>query len=250
MDIATVIGILGGLGLVGSAMATGAGGLASFIDIPSLLVVVGGTAAATLVMFPLGDVFKTFSVGMKTFLFKAPDAGATINVLMDLALAARKEGLLALEKKVPDDPFLAKGVRLLVDGIDQNSIRSMMEIEVSSIQDRHAHGAELFNQIATLAPAFGMIGTLVGLVQMLKSLSDPAAIGPSMAIALITTLYGAMIANMAMLPMSKKLTIRSKQEVSVMEMAIEGIISVAKKENPNLMKAKLNAYLAPKLRVE
>jgi chemotaxis protein MotA len=250
MDIATVIGLVAGLGLIGSAMAMGAGGLGSFVDVPSVLVVGGGTSAAALVMFPLGEVFKSFSIGMKTFLYKAPNAQDTISTLMELALIARKDGLLALEKNIPADPFLAKGIRHLVDGIDQNSIRAMLETEVSAIQDRHADGAEIFNQIATLAPAFGMIGTLIGLVQMLKTLSDPSAIGPAMAIALITTLYGALIANLFCLPMSKKLTIRSKAETTVMELAIEGILSVAKKENPNLMKAKLNAYLSPKLRIE
>ncbi|MBF0170519.1 MAG: motility protein A [Nitrospinae bacterium] len=250
MDIGTAIGFLCGVGLLAWAMNSGAGGIMGFYDLPSVLIVFGGTASAVFVMFPMGDVFKTFSIGMKTFFHKAPNPADTITVLMDLALLARKDGLLALEKKIPEDPFLAKGVRLVVDGIDQNSIRALMEIEVSAIQGRHAHGAELFNQIATLAPAFGMIGTLVGLVQMLKSLSDPSSIGPAMAVAMITTFYGALIANMVCLPMSKKLTFRSAEETGVMEMAIEGIISVAKKENPNLMKAKLNAYLAPKLRVE
>lgn len=250
MDIATIIGLLLGSGLIGMAMAGGAGGLGSFIDPPSALIVIGGTAGGTLVMFPLGAVFSTFKIALKTFIYKVPSASETISTLEQLAIIARKDGLLALEKENLEDEFLAKGIRLLVDGTDQNSLRSMLETEIRSMQERHAGGSEIFDQIGALAPAFGMIGTLVGLVQMLKTLSDPSAIGPSMAIALITTLYGALIANMVCIPFGKKLAIRSREETIVMELAIEGIISVAKKENPNLMKAKLNAYLAPNLRVE
>jgi len=250
MDIATVIGMLLGFGMIGGAMATGAGGLGSFIDMPSLLVVGGGTAGGTLIMYPLGTVLSTFGVGMKAFFFKSYSAAEAIGVMSEMAMLARKDGLLALEKLTVEDPFIAKGVSLLVDGTDQNNLRSMLETEIQAIQDRHASGADVFEQIGALAPAFGMIGTLVGLVQMLKTLSDPSAIGPSMAIALITTLYGALIANMVCIPFAKKLSIRSKEETKVKELLIEGLISVAKKENPNLMKAKLNAYLAPKLQVE
>jgi len=250
MDIATVIGLLSGIALLATAMSMGSGGITSFVDIPSILVVIGGTTAATLVMFPLQAVLTSFSILMKGFIHKAEVPAEKIDQLIELALVVRKEGVLALEKKKIDDPFLARGVRLLVDGIDQNTIRAMLDTEVSSLQDRHSDGAQIFEQIGTLAPAFGMIGTLIGLVQMLQSLSDPSSIGPSMAVALITTLYGALIANLLALPFAKKLSIRSKEETVIKELVIEGVISMAKKENPNLMKAKLNAFLAPRLQVE
>ena len=250
MDIATIIGLLIGIGLLGAAMSMGAGGIASFVDVPSLLVVMGGTTAGTLVMFPLQAVLSSFKTVMKAFVHRPENPAEKIDQMIDLALVVRKEGVLALEKKKVDDPFLAKGVRLLVDGIDQNTIRTMLDNEIRSIQDRHADGAAIFEQIGALAPAFGMIGTLIGLVQMLQTLSDPSSIGPAMAVALTTTLYGALIANLAAIPFAKKLTIRSKEETSIKELIIEGIVSMAKKENPNLMKAKLNAFLAPKLQVE
>ncbi|VAX20020.1 Flagellar motor rotation protein MotA [hydrothermal vent metagenome] len=246
MDIATVIGLLAGIGLLGASMSMGAGGIGSFVDVPSVLVVIGGTSAATLVMFPLQAVLQSFSTVLKAFQHKPEPHSDVIKSLIALSTTARKEGLLALEKKKIGDPFINKGVRLLVDGIDQNTIRSMLTTEVHAIQDRHQDGAQVFEQIGMLAPAFGMIGTLIGLVQMLQSLSDPSAIGPAMAISLTTTLYGALIANLVALPFAKKLSIRSKEETSIKEIIIEGIVSISKKENPNIMKAKLNAFLAPK----
>ncbi len=250
MDLATILGLISGFGLIGAAMATGAGGIGSFIDAPSALVVGGGTFAGTLVMFPMANVMASFKTAIKAFIHKPESVQDVISKLSELATVARKDGLLALEKQVIEDEFMAKGVSLLVDGTDQNNLRLMMETEVTAIQNRHADGAEIFDQIGSLAPAFGMIGTLVGLVQMLKTLSDPSAIGPSMAIALITTLYGALAANLFFIPVAKKLTIRSKEETTVKELIIEGIISVAKKENPNVLKGKLNAFLSPSLRVE
>jgi len=250
MDIATIIGLLMGVGLLGSAMSLGAGGLGSFVDVPSVLVVIGGTISGTLIMFPISAVLTSFRTLMKTFIHKPQSTAETISVMVKLAAKVRKDGVLALEKEKVDDSFMEKAIRLLVDGIDQATIRTMLDNEVSAIQERHYNGAQVFEQIGTLAPAFGMIGTLIGLVQMLQSLSDPAAIGPSMAIALITTLYGALIANLLAIPFAKKLTIRSKEETSLKELIIEGVISMAKKENPNLMKSKLNVFLAPKIRIE
>jgi len=250
VDIATVIGLIAGIALLGASMSTGAGGLGSFIDVPSVLVVIGGTSAATLIMFPLKAVMTSFSTGMKAFLYQAESPADTISKMISLAAIVRKDGVLALEKQKLDNKFMGKGIRLLVDGIDPATIKGMLENEIQSVQDRHYDGAQIFEQIGTLAPAFGMIGTLIGLVQMLQTLSDPAAIGPSMAIALTTTLYGALIANLVAIPLAKKLSIRSKEETSLKTLIIEGIIAIAKKENPNLMKAKLNAFLAPKIQVQ
>lgn len=246
MDIATIFGLVAGMGLLGAAMSMGSGGIGSFIDVPSVLVVIGGTASATLVMFPLQAVLLSFKTVIKAFQQKPASHANTIKALVSLAAVVRKDGLLALEKKKIDDPYINKGVRLLVDGIDQNTIRNMLTTEVRAIEDRHQDGAQIFEQIGMLAPAFGMIGTLIGLVQMLQSLSDPAAIGPAMAIALTTTLYGALIANLVALPLAKKLSIRSKEETTIKELIIEGIISISKKENPNIMKAKLKVFLSPR----
>lgn len=250
MDIATIIGLLAGIGLLGSAMSMGVGGISSFIDVPSMLVVLGGTSAATLIMFPLGNVLASFQTLMKAFIHKPQSPTEIIGKMIKMATLARKEGFLALEKQKITDPFMAKAIRLLVDGIDHNTIRDMLENEVSSLQDRHSDGSQIFEQIGILAPAFGMIGTLIGLVQMLQTLSDPSAIGPSMAIALTTMLYGALIGNLFAIPFAKKLSIRSKEETTIKELVIEGVVCIAQKENPNLMKAKLNAFLAPKVQVK
>jgi len=249
MDIATIIGFVVGLACMAFAIMQGANGLKSFIDIPSILIVFGGTTAVVLIMFPLNAVGQAISTFMKTVFHKPMDTSSIIAKMIDLATIVRKDGLLALEKVRIDDPFLARGVRLLVDGIDQNAIRALLSTEIRSLQDRHYDGAQIFEQMGAMAPAFGMIGTLIGLVQMLESLSDPSTIGPSMAVALITTFYGAMIANLMAIPIAKKLSIRSKEETALKELVVEGIMSIAKKENPNLMKAKLNAFLAPKVRV-
>ncbi|MBI4829433.1 MAG: MotA/TolQ/ExbB proton channel family protein [Nitrospinae bacterium] len=249
MDLATIIGFVVGLACMAFAIMQGANGLKSFIDFPSILIVFGGTTAAILIMFPLNAVGQALGTFLKAVFHKPMDTSSVIAKMIDLSTIVRKDGLLALEKVRVDDPFLAKGVRLLVDGIDQNTIRGLLATEIRSIQDRHFDGAQIFEQIGAMAPAFGMIGTLIGLVQMLETLSDPSTIGPSMAIALITTFYGAFLANLAAIPIAKKLTIRSKEETSIKELIVEGVMSIAKKENPNLMKAKLNAFLAPKVRV-
>jgi len=250
MDIGTVVGLLIGIGLLGSAMSMGQGGIGSFIDVPSVLVVFGGTTAGTLIMFPLNAVLTSFSIVMKTFIHKPQPSSEIIAKMISMSTIVRKDGLLALEKQKVDDVFLSKAIRLLVDGIDHNTIKGMLETEIKSVQDRHYDGSQIFEQIGALAPAFGMIGTLIGLVQMLQSLSDPSAIGPAMAVALTTTLYGALIGNLFAIPFAKKLSIRSKEETSLKELMIEGVVSISKKENPNLMKAKLNAFLAPKVQVK
>ncbi len=247
MDIGTVIGIIAAYGLI--LMAIGAQ-LVLFVNIPSALIVVGGTLGATMVNFPLGRVIGAVSVAKNAFFAQKNDPTIIIKDLIEHAGKARKGGILALESVVGSikDEFTAKGVQLAVDGLEPKFIQKILETEIQFIEDRHKQGAEVFSTMASLAPAFGLIGTLVGLVLMLQSMDDPSAIGPSMAVALITTFYGAVLANTTFLPISGKLKTRSKEELLAKELVIEGILSIAAGDNPRIMEQKLNAFLPPKLR--
>ena len=247
MDIATLLGILAGFGLIIGSIASG-GGLGGFIDPPSMLIVVGGTIAATLVMFPLSVVMGSIKVGMKAFFAKDRSPLELIEEIVKLADVGRREGLLALEKAEVANEYLAKGVRLVADGSAPNLVRAVLETEIESLQQRHRRGQAVFKGMGTAAPAFGMIGTLVGLVQMLQNMDDPASIGPSMAVALLTTFYGAVLANVVFLPMVKKLEERSIDETFIMEIAVEGIMGIQNGENPRIVNERLLSFVAPRLR--
>ncbi|MDQ6971329.1 MAG: motility protein A [Mariprofundaceae bacterium] len=247
MDIATLIGILLAFGLVGFAIG---GGLPSFIDPPSMLIVIGGTIGVVLVSYPLADVLKVVAVALKTFMYKMGSPKETIDQLVELSQIVRKEGILALESKMGDieNPFMAKGLQMAIDGQEPGEIEEILYMEMEKLSARHAKGADLMAQVGTMAPAMGMIGTLVGLVLMLQNMSDPASIGPSMSIALLTTFYGALIANIIALPMSAKLKSRSKDEVMLHEIIMTGIQSLVAGENPRVMEQKLLGFLPPKER--
>jgi len=247
MDIGTLIGILLAFGLILGSIFMG-GGLGAFIDVPSILIVVGGTIAVTFVMFPMGRVLGAVKVMLKAFFGSAPDPKELIKNIVDLANLARKESLVALEKANVDDPFLKKGVLLVADGTEEELVRSVLETEIAFMKQRHSTGQEIFKSMGDMAPAFGMIGTLIGLVQMLQKLDDPSSIGPAMAVALLTTFYGAVLANVLFIPIAKKLEQKSAEEVLFMEIALEGIISILKGENPRITQDKLEAFLAPALR--
>lgn len=249
MDIATLIGIVGGFGLIVATIILG-GNPGGFVDVPSVVVVIGGTFASVFVMFPLKAVVGTFKVGMKTLLFKAPDPNDVIRTISGLADTARRESLVALEKVAIDDPYLKKGVMLVVDGSSEALVRSVMEIELDFMKQRHRMGQGVFKGLGTMAPAFGMIGTLIGLVNMLQNLEDPSSIGPAMAVALLTTFYGAVLANVVFLPLAKKLEDRSEEEALYMQIMIEGVSSIQKGDHPTVVKEKLQAFLAPALREE
>lgn len=248
MDIATILGVLGGLGVI--AMGIGPTMIGIFISVPSMLIVIGGTMGAMLVNYPLSDLGTMVKVMAKTLAYKVPNAKDMIPMMVDFASRARRDGILVLETSVKevDDPFLARGIQLAVDGAEPQMILKILETEVEYIKERHRIGADMAQAFGTFLPAFGMIGTLIGLVLMLQSLDDPSTIGPSMAIALITTFYGALLANLIFLPMAGKLKKRSADEVLVKELVIEGIISIASGDNPRLMEQKLHAFLLPKLR--
>ncbi|MBN2140002.1 MAG: MotA/TolQ/ExbB proton channel family protein [Desulfovibrionaceae bacterium] len=247
MDLATIIGIVMSFGLVVSGIVTG-GSLMIFVSIPSALIVVGGTIGASLVNYPLGRVLGVIGVVKNTFFSSLPVPAEIITNFMDYANRARREGILSLEPllKEIDDDYMRKGLQLTVDGLEPQAIQDILETEVQYLEGRHEIGAELMAVMGTIAPAMGMIGTVIGLVQMLQTMSDPSTIGPAMAVALITTFYGALLANLVFNPMSGKLKTRSKEEVLIREMIMEGILSISKGENPRIIAEKLNSYLAPK----
>jgi len=247
MDIATVIGLIGGFGLIITTIIMG-GNAGGFLDIPSVVVVLGGTFAATFVMFPLKTIIGTIKVAMKSIFFKSQDPAQIIRTITGLAETARKESLVALEKVPIEDQYLKKGVMLVADGSSEALVRSIMEIELDFMKQRHRQGQGVFKGMGMLAPAMGMIGTLIGLVNMLQNLEDPSSIGPAMAVALLTTFYGAVMANIVFIPIAKKLEERSEEDSLFMQIMIEGVASVQRGEHPSVVKDKLEAFLSPALR--
>jgi len=249
MDIATLIGVFSGFGLVVIAIKMG-GGLIWFWNAPSVMIVMGGTVAITLINYPLSDVLSVIMVLKNAFLYKIPQHTAVVPDIVGLAKIARREGILALEKKVKqmNEPFLSKGVELAVDGMEPDGIRGILENELEFTEDRHKKGAEIFTVMGTFAPAMGMIGTLIGLVQMLMVMDDPKSIGPAMAVALITTFYGSVMANLMFLPIAGKLKVRREDEVKYKHLIIEGIVSIQFGDNPRVVEQKLHTYLSPRER--
>jgi chemotaxis protein MotA len=250
MDIATIAGLAAAFGLVGFAIFSGAGGLGAFFDVNSIAIVFGGTTGALLMNFPLNQVIGAGKVLKNAFLHKAADPKVLIESLAELANKARREGILALEAAINDAPdeFMKQGIQLTVDGQDPSAIEAILSTEIDSLQDRHKAGADFFSTAATFAPALGLIGTLVGLVQMLLNMSDPDAIGPSMAVALLTTFYGALLANLVFNPISGKLKNRSQEEVMLRNLVLEGVLAITAGDNPRVVEQKLNAFLAPSQR--
>jgi chemotaxis protein MotA len=246
MDIATVLGIVSSFGLVLSAILMG-GGINLFVNIPSALIVIGGTLGTTMINYPLKEVLGVVKVVQNAFFSKATSTSTIIKQFGDFSNKARREGILALESEIKNvnEDFLQKGIQLSIDGLEPNSIREILETEITYIQDRHKLGAEIFTTMGTYAPALGMVGTLIGLVQMLQTMSDPSSIGPAMAVALLTTFYGAVLANIVCLPLAGKLRTRSTEEVLIKEMMIEGVICLSNGENPRIVEQKLMAFLAP-----
>ena len=247
MDLATLLGMAVSFGLISLALAMG-GSPRIFIDVTSMLIVFGGTLGATLAQYPLGTIFSIGGVIRKTMVGQSPSTSAIIDQIVDFANRARREGILALEPLIKglDDTYLRKGMQLTVDGLEPGAIQSIMEAEINSTEARHETGIEMLNALATYAPALGLIGTVIGLVQMLQNMSDPSAIGPSMAVALITTFYGAVLANLVFLPMVGKLKHRSKEEIHIMEMQMEGVLGISRGENPRIIMEKLSSFQSPK----
>ncbi|MBF0352439.1 MAG: MotA/TolQ/ExbB proton channel family protein [SAR324 cluster bacterium] len=245
MDLGSVLGLIITLVLIIVAMGSY---LTAFVDIPSLLIVVGGTIGTMLIWFPLNRILGIGKVMRKAFFASPPQISTIIATIIDFAGRARREGILSLQNvgNETDDQFFIKGINLVVDGLESSVIEDIMNNEIDFTEERHKTGASLFSTMAALSPAMGMIGTLVGLVIMLQNLADPDAIGPSMAIALITTFYGSLLANVVGLPISGKLQIRSQEEVLALKVTKEGVMAIAAGDNPRIVENKLNSYLSPK----
>ena len=250
MDIGSLTGIVLGIVLIiGSIMLQGS--LGPFISVSSILIVFGGTVAATLINFNLSQVIGSIKIVKIAFLnSRHNEPKEVIGNIVKFAEKARLEGLLALEAEAEalDDDFMKKGVELIVDGTDAELVREILETELSFLEERHRLGASIFENMGASAPAFGMIGTLIGLILMLGSLDDPSAIGPGMATALITTLYGSFLANLLFIPIAGKLKLRSADEILNKQLVIEGILSIHAGENPRIVAEKMKAFLSPSSR--
>lgn len=249
MDIATFLGMTAAFGLTLTAIFMG-GGLGSFIDIPSMMIVVGGTIGATLINYPLKDMIGLAGVAKNAAFAKSESPDEIINKLVEFSQITRREGILALQSRVDElnDPFLKKGITLAIDGLEPDVISAILDTELDYIEERHGLGAEIFNTMGAFAPAFGMVGTLIGLVQMLSNMSDPKSIGPAMAVALITTFYGVILANIIFIPIAGKLKTRSKEEILIKQLVAEGIRSIQAGDNPRIVESKLHAFISPKIR--
>lgn len=244
MDLATLLGLLGAIGVVLAAILTG-GSPIIFFNIPSILIVLGGTALVVMVKFTLGQFFGAFKVAARAFVYKVDDPEELIVRIVELANIARKEGMLALENAEIDNEFLSDGIRMLIDGNNREVVNTVMTKDLQQTIDRHKWGSKVFSATGDVAPAMGMIGTLIGLVQMLSAMDDPKAIGPAMAIALLTTLYGAMLANMVAIPIADKLNLRKAQEGRIKAMCLDGVLAIQEGQNPRIIEAMLKAYLDP-----
>lgn len=250
LDIGTIGGIVLGIVLIVWSIVIGGVSVMAFVDVPSVVIVIGGSFAAVFVSFPLKWVLGCGAIFKQTMTTSTISVSDIITKIIDLANVARREGLLALEEAVDqvNDDFLKKGVMLIVDGTDPELVKNILETEIAYMEARHSQGKGLLDTFGSLGPAFGMIGTLIGLIAMLKNLDDPSSIGPSMGVALITTFYGSVLANLIFIPMSNKVSIKSKEEVLVREIMVEGLLSIQAGENPRIIEEKLKAFLPPSLR--
>lgn len=228
------------------------GKLTSFIDIPSVIITFGGSLTSTLSSSTLPNFVNGLKSIKLVFRSVQSDANETITQIIELSNTARKEGLLALEEAATDieDDFLKKGIMLVVDGTDPELVRSIMETELVSVNERHGKVLAFWDKLSEMGPAWGMIGTLIGLVNMLKNLDDASAIGPSMAVALLTTLYGSLLANWLSGPVSSKLKANSSDELMLREVTVEGLLSIQAGENPRVIEEKLKSFLSPSQRSE
>ena len=249
MDLATLVGIIGAFSVVIASMVMG-GSAGMFVNVPSLMIVLVGTLFVVLMKFSLAQFLGAVKVAVKAFSFKLVKPENIIEEVVELADAARKVGLLSLEGKEVSSNFLSKGIQLLVDGHDADVVRELLKKDLHQSLQRHEWGAKIFKAMGEVGPAMGMIGTLVGLVAMLANMDDPKSIGPAMAVALLTTLYGAMFANMFALPIADKLGLRREEEGRVKSMIIDALLAIQGGQNPRVIDAMLKAYLPESMRPE
>jgi chemotaxis protein MotA len=247
VDLATLIGLLLAWVLIIATIALGSGALV-FINGPSFVIVIGGVIGVVLMRFTLGQFIGSMKTALKAFLYKAESPEVLIASVVELAGIARKEGLLALEGQEITNPVLSRGISMLVDGHEASVVKKALSTEMNEMVARHKMGQDIFKQIGDAGPAMGMIGTLVGLVQMLSNMSDPKSIGPAMAVALLTTLYGAMIANMFALPISDKLALRSAEEQMNKNIIIQSVLAIQEGQNPKILDELLKNFLPPSKR--
>lgn len=247
MDISTIVGAIGGLFLLAKAMTSESAVAEGFFQWESIMITCGGTVCAILMAYTFDELKMIPRAVVKALRRQDYSADDTLDSLVRLAEKARREGLLALEDDLVeiDDPFLRKGIQLVVDGTDHNMVRDALETDLNYMEARHARCRSVFETAASLAPAFGMIGTLIGLIQMLGRLDDPSTVGPGMATALLTTLYGALMSYLILTPIARKLQIHSKKEILIKEMMLEGILSILSGQNPRIIQEKLKSFLAP-----
>ncbi len=249
MDIAIIVGL--GSALILILFGIKPQNIAAFIDLPSVYITIGGAIAGTIAAFPLSRILNSVNVIKNAFIAKNVTPVETIRQLVDFAEQARREGILALEARAAEikDEFLKKGIQLAVDGTEPDLIKDILSTEISFTEIRHEEGAKVIDFLGSMGPSFGMIGTLVGLVLMLGNMSDVSSIGPNMAVALITTFYGSVLANVFCLPMVEKLKTFSRKEILIKELMLEGIMSLQSGDNPRIVEQKLTAFLEPRLRV-
>lgn len=252
MDITTILGVVSGISLIIVAiiMRMGGVGLKGFFDVSSMFITFGGAFAATLVNYPMKQVLGVFKIAKKVLTEREEDPAKLINQFIYFTKIAHKQGILELEKELNkvNNEFLKRGVQLVVDGADQERIRAELETEITFIRERHRVGQEIFLTLGTYCPAFGMIGTIMGLIMMLARIEDQSQIAGGMAVALLTTFYGAVAGYLLFLPVAGKLKRRSEDEMFIKEVIIRGVLSLQAGEIPSVMEAKLKAYLAPQLR--
>ncbi|MDF1761926.1 MAG: flagellar motor protein PomA [Oleibacter sp.] len=248
MDLASLVGLVGAFGIVVFAMVLG-GDIMMFVNVPSLLIVIVGSMFAVMMKYELAQFLSAIKVAGKAFSFKLVKPDNLIGEIVELAGVARKGGLLSLEGKEVSDEFLSKGIQLLVDGHDPDVVRTLLSKEMRLASERHETGITIFKAMGDVGPAMGMIGTLIGLVAMLANMDDPKSIGPAMAVALLTTLYGAMMATMLMLPISDKLTLRKNEEDLLKTMIIDALLAIQNGQNPRVIESMLQAYIQEGKRV-
>jgi chemotaxis protein MotA len=251
MDIASAAGVVIAIALILVSIVLGGGSFGAFIDPASVMVVIGGCIAATLISYPLKNFLAVFGVTTKVFLYKIHSTGEIIAQLVSLAETARRDGLLALEGRIDEieHPFIVLGIQMAVDGARPEIMEDILRTEMDAVATRHRDGKGLMDCMGRFAPAFGMIGTLMGLIIMLGDMSDPSKIGQGMAVALLTTLYGAIASNVVFLPFAEKLGFTNKQELLAMEIIIRGIMAIQSGENPRIIEQKLTTFIPPKQRV-
>ncbi|UJF21265.1 flagellar motor protein PomA [Shewanella sp. OMA3-2] len=247
MDLATLIGIIGAFAFIIGAMVT-SGGIGLFIDVPSILIVVAGSLFVVMMKFNLKQFLGAIKIGLKAFMFKIDRPEDLIEQSVNMADAARKGGFLALEEAQISNTFMQKAVDMLVDGHDGDVVRNALEKDIALTEERHKSGINIFKAMGDVAPAMGMIGTLVGLVAMLSNMDDPKSIGPSMAVALLTTLYGAVIANMIAIPMADKLSLRMNEELLNRNLIMDAVLAIQDGQNPRVIEGFLKNYIAEKQR--